>query len=182
MEPLLLKPVGKDYLWGGNRLKSEYGKNITLTPLVESWECSVHPDGLSVIATGSKRCLTLKEVLDEYPEYLGSKANGIMPILAKFIDAEQNLSVQVHPDDEYALAHEGDNGKTEMWYVLDALPGASLIYGFAHDVTKEQLQTSLEQGDIRKHLQKIPIHKGDVFYIPAGLVHAIGAGALIVEI
>lgn len=182
MEPLVLKPVGKDYLWGGNRLKTEYGKNIDLTPLTESWECSVPPDGLSVIATGSKRSLTLKGILDEHPEYLGSKANGIMPILVKFIDTEQNLSVQVHPDDEYALTHEDDNGKTGMWYVLDALPGVSLIYGFAHDVTKELLQTSLEQGDFRKHLQKIPIHKGDIFYIPAGLVRAIGAGALIAEI
>lgn len=177
-----MKPVGKDYLWGGNRLKTEYEKNFALTPLAESWECSVHTDGMSLISNGTKKGLTLKQALDEHPEYLGSKANGGMSILVKFIDAEQNLSVQVHPDDDYARIHEKDNRKTEMWYVLDAQPDSSLVYGFAHDITRERLRTSLIEGDLAKHLQKVPIRKGDVFFIPAGLVHAIGAGALIAEI
>lgn len=182
MEPMLLKPAGKDYLWGGNRLNLEYEKNIKMTPLAESWECSIHPEGPSIIASGSFKGLTLKQVLDKHPGYLGSKANGAMPILIKFIDAGQNLSVQVHPDDTYAKENEGDNGKTEMWYVLDALPDSSIIYGFTHDITKEQLLASLKNGNFEKHLQKVPIRKGDVFFVPAGMVHAIGAGALIAEI
>lgn len=182
MEPMLLKPVGKDYLWGGTRLKTEFNKDLDVTPLAESWECSVHPDGQSVVSNGDYRGRTLADVLNEHPDYLGTKTDGELPILAKFIDAKLDLSVQVHPDDEYARVHERQNGKSEMWYVLDALPGASLVIGFAHDVTEAQLRDAVEAGNLSKHLQKIPVKKGDIFFIPAGLVHAIGAGTLIAEI
>lgn len=183
--PFLLEPAGKDYLWGGNRLKTEYGKNIDLTPLAETWECSTHNDGLSRISSGKFKGRILKEVLAENPEFLGVYANdgGELPILIKFIDAHQNLSVQVHPDDEYAHNHEnGQNGKSEMWYVLDAAPDAELIYGFYHDITEKQLRESLENGTVEKYLQKVRIRKNDTFFINAGTVHAICKGSLIAEI
>lgn len=185
MEPILLKPVGKDYLWGGNKLKTEYGKKIELRPLAETWECSAHPDGPSVVSSGKYKGLTLDALLKKHPEYIGTKkgsASGELPILVKLIDAEKDLSVQVHPSDDYARKHEQQNGKTEMWYVLDAEPGASLVCGFAHEVTPELLWAAVETGTLDKHLQVIPVHKGDVFYIPAGTIHAIGAGSLIAEI
>ncbi|WP_125140040.1 type I phosphomannose isomerase catalytic subunit [Clostridium transplantifaecale] len=186
MEPMLLRPVGKDYLWGGSRLKNEYYKDCPQKPLAETWECSVHPDGPSKIANGGEKGKTLAAVLHELPEYLGTKASGELrgelPILVKFIDAEKDLSVQVHPSDEYAREHEHQNGKTEMWYVLDAKPGATLVCGFAHDVTPEILRTAVETGTLGKHLQKVSVCSGDIFYIPAGTIHAIGKGILIAEI
>lgn len=183
MEILKLIPAGKDYLWGGMRLREEYGKKIDLTPLAETWECSVHPDGPSYIMNGEFKGWMLADVLKKHPEYLGTKVKtGELPVLVKFIDAKMDLSVQVHPDDEYARKYENQNGKTEMWYVIDADEGASLIYGFQHKVTPEILQEAVKAGTLDKHLQKIAVHKGDVFYVPAGTVHGIGAGMLIAEI
>ena len=195
-DPFLLSPVGKDYIWGGSRLRTEFNKEIDMTPLAETWECSTHPDGPSTVAGGRYQGRTLSNVLEEHPEYLGTHArlladelaggpaaSGGLPILVKLIDAHKDLSVQVHPDDEYARLHEdGQRGKTEMWYVLDAAPGAQLVYGFYHDMTRERLRASLADGTVEKYLQKVPIRKDDVFFIEAGTVHAIGAGALIAEI
>lgn len=132
---------------------------------------------------GELKGQTLSSVLKQYPEYMGTKVkNGELPVLVKFIDAKQDLSVQVHPDDEYAQEHEGDNGKTEMWYVIDAGEGSSLIYGFKHKVTEEILRKAVETGTLDKHLQKVEVHKGDTYFVPAGTVHGIGAGILIAEI
>lgn len=188
-EPFLLQPAGKDYLWGGRRLKEDFGKELPLEPLAETWECSAHPDGTSIVASGGQKGKSLRELLREHPEYLGTHpkvgqgALGDLPILIKLIDAKQDLSVQVHPDDDYAREHEnGSLGKTEMWYVLDALEDTTLVYGFWHDMSREILQESLKQGTIEKYLQKVKIKKDDIFYIEAGTVHAIGAGALIAEI
>lgn len=184
-KPFLLTPAGKDYLWGGNRLKTEFNKEIDLVPLAETWECSTHPDGPSVIVTGEHTGKTLAELLKAHPEYLGKHpgTEGELPVLIKFIDAKKNLSVQVHPNDDYAREYEnGQLGKTEMWYVMDAAPDAQLVYGFSHDITKEQLRQSLKDGTVEKYLQKVKIQKDDVFFIEAGTVHAIGAGALIAEI
>ena len=182
--PLLLRPAEKDYLWGGTRLKEEYGKQTELVPLAETWECSTHPDGPSVVVSGPFAGRTLVEVLRAHPEFLGTKAQtaGEIPILVKLIDAAQDLSLQVHPDDIYARAHEGQNGKTEFWYVLDAKPGASLVCGFAHAVTKKQLRQAIQTGQLDKHLQRVLVHRGDVFYIPAGTIHALGAGILVAEV
>ena len=120
MEILKLLPTGKDYLWGGKRLKEEYGKTINLMPLAETWECSAHPDGPCYVANGEFKGMSLAEVLKYHPEYLGNKVeNSELPILVKLIDAEKDLSVQVHPNDEFAQKHEQQNGKTEMWYVID---------------------------------------------------------------
>jgi mannose-6-phosphate isomerase len=183
--PFLLKPAGQDYLWGGSRLNDDFSKGIDLSPLAETWECSTHPDGPSIVASGEHKGETLSEVIKNHPEYLGThpKSEGELPILIKFIDAKNDLSVQVHPDDEYARTHEnGQLGKTEMWYVLDATSDAKLIYGLNHDTDKETMRKGIEQGTLGKYLQKVRIKKDDLFYIKAGTIHAIGAGALIAEI
>ncbi len=183
--PLFLKPTGKDYLWGGNRLNDDFAKGIDLDPLAETWECSTHPDGPSTVTGGPFDGRTLADVLKEHPEYLGTHPTirDGLPILVKFIDARQDLSVQVHPDDEYARLHEnGQLGKTEMWYVLDAAKDAYLVFGLNRDMTAEDLRTRIANGTLESCLQKVPIHKNDVFYVSAGTIHAIGAGALIAEI
>lgn len=116
-EPLLLRPAGKDYLWGGKRLNDEYGKNIELSPLAETWECSTHPDGVSTVRCGTFDKMELTAVIKAHPEYLGERHKGetTLPILVKLIDARKDLSVQVHPDDDYAKMKEhGQLGKTEM--------------------------------------------------------------------
>ena len=184
-EPFLLAPAGKDYLWGGTRLRDDFGKQIDLTPLAETWECSTHPDGPSVAASGEFSGQNLTQVLREHPEFLGThpRTKGELPVLIKLIDAKKDLSVQVHPDDAYAMKNEnGSLGKTEMWYVLDAAPGTQLVYGFRHAMTPEQLREGIASGTIDKYLQKVPVKKDDVFFVPAGCVHAIGAGALSAEI
>ena len=184
-EPIFLRPTGKDYLWGGSRINDEFGKGIALEPLAETWECSTHPDGPSYALGGEFDGQSLAEILKAHPEYLGThpeRGEGL-PILIKFIDARRNLSVQVHPTDEFAAAHEnGQRGKTEMWYVLDAAKDAKLVYGLRHDTDAEALRESIENGTVEKHLQTVPIAKNDVFFIEAGTIHAIGAGALIAEI
>ena len=183
MEIIKLSPAGKDYLWGGTRLKDEYGKNIDMAPLAETWECSVHPDGLSTFANGTFKGMTLADVLKERPEYLGTKVhNGELPVMVKFVDAKRDLSVQVHPDDGYAREHEHENGKTEMWYVLDADEEASLIYGFRHKVTERILRNAIRTKTLDKHLQKVKVHKGDVYFVPAGTVHGVGEGILLAEV
>ena len=181
----MLKPAGKDYLWGGDRLNDDFSKELVLSPLAETWECSIHPDGQSMVASGKFQGMYLGDVLKLHPEYLGThpSAMGDFPILVKLIDAKKDLSVQVHPNDEYAAIHEGgQRGKSEMWYVLDAAKDAKLVYGFHHDTNKEVVRKSIENGNIEKLLQKVNVHRDDVFYIEAGTVHAIGAGILIAEI
>lgn len=185
--PFLLSPAAKDYIWGGTRLREEYNKNIDITPLAETWECSTHPDGPSRVASGAFAGEKLVDVLRAHPEFIGTHpktdGEGGLPVLIKFIDAARDLSVQVHPSDEYARTHEhGQLGKTEMWYVLEAAPGASLVYGFRQDLTRAMLAASLEDDTVEQYLQKVEIHRGDVFMIESGTVHAIGAGAMIVEI
>lgn len=185
MEPILLRPSGKDYLWGGERLKTEYGKHIDLSPLAETWECSGHPDGPSYAINGEFKGKSLAEITGVHREWLGIKCNpeNGFPILIKFIDAAKDLSVQVHPSDEYAKEHEhGQNGKTEMWYVLEAEPDAKLVWGFEHKVTKEMLRRNITDGCLSKDLHYVPVHKGDVFLIESGTVHAIGAGIILAEI
>ena len=178
-----LIPTGKDYLWGGTRLRKEYGKKIDLNPLAETWECSVHPDGPSYVANGIYKGQTLAEVLSAHPEYLGTKVeNGKLPVLVKFIDAKKDLSVQVHPNDEYARAHEGDNGKTEMWYVIDAKPGAGLYSGFSKQITPAEYVERIKNNTITDVLQFHEVKSGDVFFLPAGRIHAICEGILIAEI
>ena len=184
--PFLLTPAAKDYLWGGSRLNDDFNFKIDIDPFAEAWVCSTHPDGTSLSKdTG----VPLTDLLASHPEYLGTHpliaTGGIpaLPIMIKLIDAKSDLSVQVHPSDAYAMQYEhGSLGKTEMWYVLVAKPGASLVYGFKRDVTAEEVRAAIEEGTVQKLLNRVAIHKNDLFYIESGTVHAIGAGALIAEI
>jgi len=179
--PMPLRPSGKDYLWGGKRLNTEFTRNIDMTMVAESWECSTHPDGPSYLPDDS----TLTQFIENNPQVLGLKHDGetTLPVLIKFIDARADLSIQVHPDDRYARENEnGQLGKTEMWYVLDATKDAKLVYGFNKNCTKEEVKEALDDGSIMDRLQVVDIRKNDVFFINSGTVHAIGAGALIAEI
>ena len=183
--PFLLRPSGKDYLWGGRRLNDEFEKRIPLSPLAETWECSTHPHGPCYVVGGEFDGMTLAQVIREHPGFLGRRYRNEteLPILIKFIDAKQDLSVQVHPTDEFARLHEpGQRGKTEMWYVLDAGKDASVLYGLRHDVTRQELEGMLSDGSVLRVLQRVKIRKDDVFLVEAGTIHAIGAGALVAEI
>lgn len=181
MDIMKLRPAIKDYIWGGTNLIRKYGKDFGMERISETWECSVHQDGLSIVATGENTGKSLYDVLKKYPEYLG-KNNNELPVLVKFIDAGKDLSIQVHPDDKYANIHENQNGKNEMWYVLEADESAGLIYGFEKEVSPELVRRAVYDGTITDYLHYEEIHKGDVFYIPSGTVHAIGRGAVLAEI
>lgn len=184
-KPFLLRPSGKDYLWGGQRLNTEFEKNIDMNPLAETWECSTHPDGPSYVVSGEHEGKSLSEVLKTHPEYLGARHEGLneLPILIKFIDAKSDLSIQVHPDDEYAKEHEnGQLGKTEMWYVLDASKDAKLVYGLLRDSREDEIREAINSDTLSKYLQTVPVKKDDLFFIQSGTIHAIGAGCLIAEI
>lgn len=173
-----LVPEYKDYLWGGEKLKTDYGKQTDKTPCAESWELSLNPHGLTKVENGK----TLAEVLT--PEKTGKNCEKFefFPVLIKFIDAKQNLSVQVHPSDDYALKYENSYGKTESWYIVEAEEGAGIYCGFKRDTNKEEFLQSLASGEVENLLNFIPVKKGDCYFIPSGTVHAIGAGCLILEI
>ena len=183
--PLLLKPVIKDYLWGGTRLKTEFGFETDKEIAAEGWMLSCHKDGNSVVADGEFAGLTLAQYIEkEGKSVLGTNCEKFenFPILIKLIDAKDNLSVQVHPNNEYAQRVEGEYGKTEMWYVVDCDEGASLLYGFKHNITKEEFRERIENNTLLEVTNSVPVKKGDVFFIEAGTLHAIGKGILIAEI
>ncbi len=183
--PIKLKAACKDYIWGGTRLRTEFHQQSSSPKVAESWMLSCHPDGPSMVCGGEFDGVLL-------PEYLKAKGAAVLgtdcaefpdfPLLIKLIDAKDRLSIQVHPDDGYAKAHGGGFGKTEMWYVVDCEPGASLYYGFDHPVTKEEFRRRIEENTLEEVLNKVLVHPGDVFFIEAGTLHAIGAGILIAEI
>ena len=186
--PFLLRPAAKEYLWGGNRLNDDFNLGLPVYPLAEAWMCSTHPDGQSVVASGENAGKNLWEVLYLHPDFLGAhplqtmKGKPELPVLIKLVDAKQKLSVQVHPDDAYALANENSLGKTEMWYVLSAKKGAKLVYGFNQDMNEACVKHALEEGTIERYLNHVAVHKDDVFYIKTGTVHALGAGVIVAEI
>lgn len=182
---LKLKPCCKDYIWGGRRLADEYGIQSDKDILAEAWVLSCHPDGPSVILNGPDRGKTLAQYIQERgAQVLGTHCRRFrdFPILVKFIDAKQNLSVQVHPGNRYALAEEHQYGKTEMWYVMDAGPNAFLYYGFKREVSREEFARRIREDTLLEVLNAVPVQKGDVLFIEAGTIHAIGAGILIAEI
>ncbi|MBO4897604.1 MAG: NUDIX domain-containing protein [Clostridia bacterium] len=178
--PLKMRPVYKDYLWGGENLHKIYGKGPEF--IAESWEASDNAAGKSVIDNGILKGKTIGEAA----EILGSDLLGAekeFPMLFKLIDAHDRLSIQVHPDDEYAFRHEnGSNGKTEFWYVLHAEPGAKLICGFKEDTPKCKLEEAIKNGTVEDLLNSVEVSAGDVFYIPAGTIHGIGKGIIVAEI
>lgn len=180
-----LEPACKDYLWGGERLRDKYHIESSCKPLAEAWMLSCHPDGLSRLAEGEWQGMTLPQAAKCYKgNFFGTRCAEFeeFPMLVKLIDAKKDLSVQVHPNDAYAHRVEHQNGKAEMWYVMEAAPGAALYYGFRRAVTKEEIQNSLKNNTLTELLHRVPVKKGDVFYIPPGTVHALGAGVLIAEI
>ncbi len=185
MYPLLLKAPLKDYIWGGKRLKEEFGFETDLERVSEAWVLSCHKDGGCEVLNGEYKGKPLAEVLDIW----GDKAIGeraakfpYFPLLIKLIDACDRLSLQVHPDDEYAMRVEGEFGKTEMWYVVDCEPGASLIYGLTKKISKDEFEKRIRDNTIEEVCNFVPVKKGDVFFIPSGTLHAIGKGILIAEV
>jgi mannose-6-phosphate isomerase len=185
--PLKFKPVYKDYIWGGRNLQ-KLGKELPEGITAESWEVSCHPDGVSVVANGVFEGIALPALIKKYRRRLlgnslPEKDITKFPLLVKFIDANDNLSVQVHPDDEYARVHEnGEYGKNEMWYILYADPGAKLIYDVIPGTTKDIFARTVKSNNIQNCLNSIHVFPGDVINIPAGLVHAIGRGIVLAEI
>lgn len=178
MGALKLVPAYKDYLWGGNRLACFYGKNGAPTPLAETWEVSLHPDGVTRLEDGR----ALSDFLT--PLHLGKNAERFadFPLLIKLIDAAKDLSVQVHPSDAYALKNENSYGKTEMWYIVEAEAGAGIYLGFSRDVTEKEARDAIKNETFTDLLRFVPVKAGECYFIPAGTVHAIGAGCLICEI
>ena len=174
----LLTPAFKEIIWGGTVLKERYHKNTDMDVLAESWELSSHPDGQSLIDG-----MPLYDYVQANPEVLGSKCPvKDVPLLIKFIDARRDLSIQVHPDDAYALEHEHDNGKTEMWYVIEAEPGAHIYLGVNQELTKEEFRNSIYDHSILDKLNLVPVKEGDIFLVRSRTLHAIGAGCLMLEI
>ena len=186
IEPLIkLRPSLKEYIWGGTRLKDEFGFNTDMDRVAEAWVLSAHPDGQSRVVNGRHKGMYLGRYIETVGKAsLGWKCASLrsFPLLLKLIDAKSDLSVQVHPDDDYALENESSYGKNEMWYVMDSAPGAGLYVGFKKNVTREEVETAVKDGTITDLLNFVPTKKGDVFFIPAGTVHAIGAGNLICEV
>ena len=184
-EPIFLQGICKDYLWGGNRLREEYGKQSDADKIAESWELACHKDGSSILKSGPDAGKTLREYLDAHgPAFLGTNCAGCttVPVLIKLIDAKQDLSIQVHPDDAYAMRTEGEPGKTEMWYIVDAAPGAALYYGLNRTVTKEEFAQRIEAQTLPEILNRVEVKPGELYFIPSGTLHAIGAGILLAEI
>ena len=180
-----MKPAFKDYIWGGTRLRDDFGKDCDFDKVAESWELSCHKDGNSVIANGEFAGMSLSEYIEKQGKaVLGTNCARFenFPVLIKLIDAKDNLSVQVHPDNEYAQRVEGEYGKTEMWYVVDADEGATLLYGFKHEISKEEFRERIENNTLLEVTNAVPVKKGDVFFIRSGTLHAIGKGILIAEI
>jgi len=187
MYPLKFTPILKDKIWGGTKLKTIFGKDATTDKLGESWELSGYEGDESVVENGFLAGNNLTELIEVYMgDLVGDKvydAFGLsFPLLFKLIDANENLSIQVHPGDEVAAERHNSFGKTEMWVVLQADENAELIIGFTNDCSKEEYLEALDTDKVEDLLQHVPIKSGDVFFIPAGLVHAIGKGAVIAEI
>lgn len=182
--PIKLKPVFKEIVWGGNRLKNDYGFDSDLKNIAEAWMLCARNDGDNVVANGEYEGKSFTELVKEHKEFLGTKGDKYeeFPLLIKFIDAKSDLSVQVHPDDEYAKKHENSYGKTEAWYILDCDEGAQLIYGFNKEITREEFRKSIEDNTFLDYVNKVNVKKGDVFFINAGTLHAIGGGILLAEV
>lgn len=181
---LKLNPVFKDYLWGGTKLRDEYGFESDLTKLAEGWMLSCHKDGENTIENGEFAGKTLTEVVKTNPDFLGENGKKFeyFPILIKLIDAKNDLSVQVHPDNEYAMRVEKEYGKTECWYILDCDEGAELIYGFNREISSEEFKEKIADNTFLEAVNKVKVKKGDLFFIEAGTLHAIGKGILLAEI
>ncbi|MDR0946746.1 MAG: class I mannose-6-phosphate isomerase [Ruminococcus sp.] len=185
MQPFKLKPAVKNYLWGGKKLGTDFNKHSEEETIAESWELSCNPDGESTIVGGDFDGFTLSEFIKRNGKALLGKncaKYDIFPILIKFIDAKENLSIQVHPTDEYMKNHGGGYGKTELWHILDCEPGALIISGLKSGVTKDEFAEAIENNTLLDCVNYVPVKKGDTVFIEAGTIHAIGKGILLAEI
>ena len=187
MYPFIFKPIFKDYIWGGSAIRPFNGLPPCEEKAAESWELSHVEGNYSVVANGVLKGKTIDELIDHYgAKLLGEKViqqfGTTFPLLIKFIDARENLSVQVHPDDELARARHQSLGKTEMWYVVKAAPGAALYSGFSQQIDAEEYVHRVGDNSLTDVLKRYEVKEGDVFFLPAGRVHAICAGCFIAEI
>ena len=191
MPILKLKPAMKSYLWGGRKLVDEYNQSFDGDILAEAWELSGHPDGECTLADGEYEGMTLSDYIKMNGirivgvRIIDKKASGDdldFPILIKLIDAKADLSIQVHPDEEYAIANEGQHGKYEAWFILNAEPDAYIYYGFSKTISKEEFRQRIENNTLTEVLRKVMVNEGDIFFIPPGTIHAIGAGCVIAEV
>ncbi len=187
LSPLLFEPNLHAVVWGGHQLRPYKGLEASAEPIGESWEVSAVPSSPSIISNGEWKGRDLISVIDEYPEeILGKAVNerhcGKLPLLVKFIDAKKDLSIQVHPNDEMAMREHGKMGKSEMWYIIKAEPGSHLYAGFKQEITTDEYQQRIADGTITEVLADHPVKAGDVFYLPAGRVHAICGGIMLVEV
>lgn len=181
--PMKMKPAYKEYLWGGKLLKKEYNKFDAPEVTAESWELSSNPDGLSVVDGGTFNSKTLNELFAiDNSIYGNNSATSDCPILVKLIDAQKDLSIQVHPSDLNAIEEKGEHGKEEVWYIVDCKPESYIYYGFSRKTDIEEVRKRINDGTICEILNKVPVKKGDCFVIKPGTVHAIGAGNFIAEI
>ena len=183
MYPLKLKYYAKTALWGGDTLKKRWGKTCEFDKLAETWELTVRAAENNIIENGEHSGLSLQEYLRQNPTAISPGGScEDFPLLVKFIDARDDLSVQVHPDDTFAADVENDRGKTEMWYILEAMPQAEIIYGLRKGVSSEDFARAIDEGRTLEALHRVKVKTGETYFIPAGEVHAIGAGCLIAEI
>lgn len=184
MYPLKLSPEFKEIVWGGNRFRKEFGFETDLKNIAEAWMLTAREDGDNIILNGDWAGKPFTKYLKENPGVVGTKAKSDteFPLLIKFIDAKTDLSIQVHPDDEYARAHDGCPGKTEAWFILDCTEGAELGYGFNTEIDRETLRNAIEDGTFEKYVNKVKVKKGDIYYIPAGTLHAICGGIMLAEV
>ena len=179
-EPLFLQSVMQEKIWGGTHLRDVFDYDIPSDHVGEYWAISAHPNGVSTVKNGRNGVQTLDVLYAEHRELFGNRQEPVFPLLTKILDANDWLSVQVHPDDAYGLEHEGELGKTECWYIIAAEPGAEIIYG--HNAkSKEELRQQIESKDWENLLTKVPVKAGDFFYVPSGTMHAIGAGIMVLE-
>lgn len=179
-EPFFLESCMHDKIWGGTKLRDVFNYEIPTETTGEYWAISAHPNGVSTISNGQFAGQKLDRVYAENPAYFGNPKEKVFPLLTKILDANDWLSVQVHPDDAYGMEHEGELGKTECWYIISAEPGSEIIYG--HNAqSKEELKALIEAGDWDNLLTKVPVEAGDFFFVPSGTMHAIGKGIMILE-
>jgi mannose-6-phosphate isomerase len=182
--PMKLNPTTVQTVWGGNKLAQKWNKHTDGDNIAESWELSCNPKGESAVINGEYSNCVLSDVIAQNPDFLGEKGKtfNFFPILIKLIDSKADLSIQVHPGDEYALKNEGEYGKTEMWYIVDCEEGSGVYCGFEKPLTKDELKDCLNNGTVTQYLNFIKVKKGDCLFIPSGTVHAICGGLLICEV
>lgn len=180
VEPLFLQGVFQNKIWGGTKLREEFGYEIPTEKTGEYWAISAHPNGPAKVINGKYSGKTIAELWEEHRELFGNQEGEVFPLLTKLIDAQNDLSVQVHPDDKYGLIHEGELGKTECWYIVAADEGAEIIFGH-NATTSAEFKDFIKSGKWDNLLRKVKVKAGDFFYVPSGTVHAIGSGVMVLE-